>query len=495
MPPLFNHPRVTMHWWLLSLLAGLIVAGAAAVVVRSLIVGQALNQSRAVADMAEHIGTWASRYGGIHVRLPGDADPARAGTFLERHLYRVDDGAAVEVKSGAAPTAQALKHMDAYYSKNPALIQREVADISAESPTGNRFRLTARSVFNPANAPDAFELRALDAMRGGRKEYVEAGSTEMRYARSVIPDNSCLACHGRKADAPKFMQDNRMFSDGGFGYVAGQPDAIISVSVHMQTAGEALARSLSSSAWAALLALLAALAGVAALGARGVVVSRMQARQVAVRAVEHMRVRQAERERIAADLHDTLLQGIYGLLLRMQTLSQRLPDSQTRAMLEGAIVRAENLASEGRDRVAGLRTSPAEAGDIAEQLRGAAADLERAQGAVVAVQVSGAPHALAPDVQEQLHLIGREAMSNAALHAAASRIEVELEYGGKQLRLTVRDDGRGILRAGGVEGGHWGLTVMQERARRVGGQLEIGNAPDGGTVVQARIPAEAAYLS
>jgi len=500
-PPRFLH-RVILPWWL-TVVVGVaaVVAVATGVIVHSLIVEQALNQSRSVADMAEHIGTWASRYGGLYVGQPAGGQPAHIGTFLERHVYRSESAAGhapagPPLASSAALGAYDPKEFDAYYSKNPALIQREVGDISAQSPTGNRFRLTARSVFNPANAADAFERRALDALQGaGSNEYFEVFGGQMRYARSIVPDRSCLTCHGAKADAPSFMRDNRMFTDGGFGYVEGRPDAIISVNVHMVPIGKAVTSSLSMSGWVALLALLAALLGLVALAARRIVAGRMRAQQRAMRAVEHLRVRQAERESIAADLHDTLLQGLYGLLLRMQALSEHLPDSQTRAMLESAIVRTERLATEGRDRVSGLLRSPLGVGDLGEQLAEVAADVERAHGVQVHVQVSGATRALAPEVQEQLHLIGREALSNAASHAAATRIDVELELGASQLRLSVRDNGRGIDSTGAEAAGHWGLRVMQERAKRIGGRLDVCPAAGGGTVVLARVPADAAYLA
>jgi HAMP domain-containing protein/mono/diheme cytochrome c family protein len=213
--------------------------------------------------MAEHVGTWASQYGGVAVHVRG-IDPARAGTYLERHLYAPDErDKALLVGVRAVDTrldAAALRRVDAYYSKNPALVQREVADISARSSTGNRFRLTARSVFNPANAPDAFELRALDAMRDGdRREYVEVAQGELRYARSIVAEPSCVACHGSRETAPRFLLTNASFTGGGFGYVAGRPAAVLSVHVRLPATGEALAASFSPRAWGALGALVGVL--------------------------------------------------------------------------------------------------------------------------------------------------------------------------------------------------------------------------------------------
>ena len=266
----------------------------------------------------------------------------------------------------------------------------------------------------------------------------------------------------------------------------------------MPSTARALAQSLSAMAWLVLCGLMGALLLLAAFTARRVALSRMRTRQIAARAVEHMRARQLERERIAADLHDTLLQGIYGLLLRMQALSPQVADAAAREALEASIERAEKLATEGRDRVSGLHSAHPGMGDIGDELRKVAADLEREQQAKVPVRITGSPQQLLPEVHEQLYFIGREAMFNAAAHAEAASIDVEIEYGSAQLCLTVRDDGRGMApaAAGNQDGAeHWGMAGMRERASRIGGTLEISSNAGGGTVVQARVPASAAYLA
>jgi signal transduction histidine kinase len=488
MPSLLDRLGLPVQLGLLALLCGAIIVGATTIVTRSLVVDLAVNQSRAVADMAEHIGTWASRYGSVAVHFKG-IEAGKVGTYLERQLY-APDGA-----RGHSPDPEAF---DAYYFKNPATVQREVSEISAQSPTGNRFRLTAESVFNPANKPDAFELRALAALRDGqRSEYFEAAGNQLRYARSVIPDASCLACHGSKLTAPAFLVNNPMFTDGGFGWVAGRPTALVSVGVRMPSTGKALAQSLSGTGWSALAALLGALLLLASVTVRRVVLWRMRTRQNAARAVEHLRVRQLERERIAADLHDTLLQGIYGLLLRMQSLLREVSDVSAREALEASIDRAEKLAAEGRDRVSGLHSAHPAMGDLRDELRQVASDLEREQQAHVSVEGMGTPRPLLPQVHEQLYFIGREAMFNAAAHAEATAIVVTLDYGSGQFTLGIRDDGRGLPPpdAQAADGArHWGLAGMRERALRVGGELELVSRPGHGTAVRVRVPADSAYL-
>lgn len=223
---------------------------------------------------------------------------------------------------------------------------------------------------------------------------------------------------------------------------------------------------------------------------------RLRMRRLATRTVERLRVRQLERDRIAADLHDTLLQGIYGLLMQMQVVLQRLTDPIARERLMSAVELAERLVAEGRDRVSGLRSLSDGLGDIVEALRGVADHILREHRTPVLVSIEGEPRNLMAEVQEQLFLVGREAMFNAAMHASATRIEVQLAYSNNELRLRVRDDGRGIapdvLKQGGTDG-HWGLAGMRERAQWVHGQLEISSSAGHGTTVDVRVPSDAAY--
>jgi signal transduction histidine kinase len=98
-------------------------------------------------------------------------------------------------------------------------------------------------------------------------------------------------------------------------------------------------------------------------------------------------------------------------------------------------------------------------------------------------------------VLDEIYRIGREALANAFRHSIASRIEIELTYDSAGLQLRVRDDGRGIDQETLVNGmpGHWGLSGMRERARKVGGQLGFWSRPGAGTEVDLTIPARLAY--
>jgi len=212
--------------------------------------------------------------------------------------------------------------------------------------------------------------------------------------------------------------------------------------------------------------------------------------------------RLAERTRIARDLHDTLLQSFQGLMLHFQTGIDLLPGrpAEARKTLEIAIDRADQAIAEGRDTVQGLRASTVETNDLASAVRILGEEL-RAEGstqssALFDMEVEGTPRNLHPILRDEVYRIMGEALRNAFRHARAQRIEVEILYGERWLRLRVRDDGKGIdpkLLSGDGLAGHYGLHGMRERAKLVGGKLAVWSKLDSGTEVELSIPDSTAY--
>jgi hypothetical protein len=242
---------------LILLVVGVVLAAWS--VATTLVLRQTLSEGRTVADMVENIGRWASQYGGVHVRTVG-ADAKIPGNFLTRVSYapNAKDDATLQGArvAGAAAEREALSRLETYHWKNPALVQREVADVVAASGSKARFRLTARSVLNTNNAPDEFEREALDAVQAaaarGEKapEYWKVVPGRLVYARSVIAAPSCLRCHDTPETAPEFIRTNAQFNGGGgYGYVAGQPAGLISVTVPMADPLRSLAGNLPWPAW------------------------------------------------------------------------------------------------------------------------------------------------------------------------------------------------------------------------------------------------------
>jgi signal transduction histidine kinase len=214
--------------------------------------------------------------------------------------------------------------------------------------------------------------------------------------------------------------------------------------------------------------------------------------------------RVGERTRIARELHDTLLQSFHGLLLQFQTASYLLPDRPAAAKekLDGAIEQAATAITEGRDAVQGLRTSTVEGNDLAVAIRTVGDDLAKAASGqrppTFHVAVEGRARDLRAIPRDEIYKIAAEALRNAFRHAHAERVEVEIHYDDRELRLRVRDDGKGIdrevLASQGIEG-HYGLRGMAERAAVMGGRLAVWSEASAGTEVELRLPAGSAYAT
>ena len=199
------------------------------------------------------------------------------------------------------------------------------------------------------------------------------------------------------------------------------------------------------------------------------------AHQVRVRHVQHqfemtLEARVGERTRIARELHDTLLQGAHGVLLRFQTVSELLPERPTeaKATLDRAIARTADFITEARDEVQGLRDSTTQTNALARSINSLGEGLANdsaARGPVTfQVAVEGESRDLHPILRDEIYKIAAEALRNAFRHAEAGRIEVEIRYDDEQFRLRVRDDGRGIDRAvlsGQGSAGHYGLAGLR----------------------------------
>jgi len=207
--------------------------------------------------------------------------------------------------------------------------------------------------------------------------------------------------------------------------------------------------------------------------------------------------RTLERERIARELHDTLIQGVQGLLMRFQAVADRLhDDAEAQAILLPALDRAEEMLIEGRDRVKGLRRL--EERHLQRELRQVLDGQMFAASVAPALIHRGSPRRVAPEVVDDIIAIVNEALANAARHAGASIVEVHVDYGDRAITVVVRDNGAGIspevLTAGGRDG-HFGLIGMRERAARIEGRLTIESEAGQGTLLRLTIPARIAYVA
>jgi signal transduction histidine kinase/ligand-binding sensor domain-containing protein len=225
---------------------------------------------------------------------------------------------------------------------------------------------------------------------------------------------------------------------------------------------------------------------------------RFRLRQMASQIRIRLEERVFERERIARDLHDTLLQGIQGIIVSIHAVSVRLPlRDANRVDLETALDRADEALSEGRDRVNTLRSALEPPTDLVEVLTQAAQDLSAGTGVAAHVAIEGVRRKLNALVREEMYWASREALSNAFQHASASNVRVVLSYGRHKFVVRVRDDGKGLdpqIRDGGGLKGHWGLPGMRERSERMKGRLQIWSRIGVGTEVRISVSGRNAYV-
>jgi signal transduction histidine kinase/ligand-binding sensor domain-containing protein len=202
-----------------------------------------------------------------------------------------------------------------------------------------------------------------------------------------------------------------------------------------------------------------------------------------------------ERTRIARDLHDTMLQSFQGLMLRFQVGVDQLSPGRAKEILEDALKQGDQAIAEGRDSIQDLRSSTIIGNELAGAVAALGDELASADSATFRLVVEGSPRELHPILRDEIYRIAREAVRNAFLHAKAGRIEAEITYGDRLLRLRVRDDGRGMDPAMLEEGrpGHYGLPGMRERAERIGAQLNVWSAIGAGTEVELILPGTIAY--
>jgi signal transduction histidine kinase/streptogramin lyase len=222
----------------------------------------------------------------------------------------------------------------------------------------------------------------------------------------------------------------------------------------------------------------------------------LRGRQVAQQVRGRMQERLDEREQIARDLHDTLLQSVQGLMLKFQAIATRIPEQDSnRHDMEQALEVADEVLQEGRDRVRGLRYDAVVARNLPTAFRRIPEEVAPDSAVTLKTINQGVTRELHPMVLEESYLIGREAVVNALHHSGADQIEVEITYDARHFGLRIRDNGRGIepeILQQGSRAGHWGLPGMRERAHKIGGHLGVWSGP-AGTEIELTVPAATAY--
>ena len=208
-----------------------------------------------------------------------------------------------------------------------------------------------------------------------------------------------------------------------------------------------------------------------------------------------------ERQRMAREIHDTLAQGLTGIITQLQAAERHgQPQDERRRHIELATQLARDSLSEARRSVRAMQPEPLESARLPEALADVASKWTRIHGVPATVTTTGQPRRIRPDAEVTLLRAAQEALVNVARHARAGKVGLTLSYMEDQVNLDIRDDGVGFdtqpdgavvpARAGGSG---YGLLAMRQRVEGVAGTLEVESAPGGGTAISASVPTDGGW--
>lgn len=205
-----------------------------------------------------------------------------------------------------------------------------------------------------------------------------------------------------------------------------------------------------------------------------------------------------ERARMAREIHDTIAQGLIGIVTQLEAADQARdrPADHDRHLDNAERLARESLA-EARRSVEASMPAALESGTLADALADVTRDWSELNGIPAEVTVTGNVIALHPEIEVALLRIAQEALANVARHAGATRAGLTLSFIGDVVTLDVRDDGVGFNASepNAATGSGFGLSAMRQRVARVAGSLAIESEPGRGTALSARVPAIAAGSS
>jgi ligand-binding sensor domain-containing protein/signal transduction histidine kinase len=199
-----------------------------------------------------------------------------------------------------------------------------------------------------------------------------------------------------------------------------------------------------------------------------------------------------ERNRIAREWHDTLMAGFAAISWQMETTARLLGSDNSPAAKACELARnmVRHCQTEARRILWDLRDNHEATGPLSNALSNALTPLSAKEGVDMQLQVEGHEVALAPGAVHHLVCIGQEAVTNALRHAVPNIISVHLQYHADWLSLSVKDDGRGFRASDKLAAthGHFGIPVMEERARKMGGSLRVETSAGNGTEILVHVP-------
>ena len=199
-----------------------------------------------------------------------------------------------------------------------------------------------------------------------------------------------------------------------------------------------------------------------------------------------------ERQRMAREIHDTLAQGLTGIISQLRAAEHAGDDpAGWRRHVAAATKLAGESLSEARRSVHALCPEPLRSARLSEALAGVAERWSALHEIPVRVTTTGTALPIGPEAEAALLRIAQEALANVAKHARATRVGMTLSYLGHEAALDVRDDGEGFDPARPDAAG-FGLIAMRQRVESLSGTLQVESEPGAGTGISARVPAERA---
>lgn len=233
--------------------------------------------------------------------------------------------------------------------------------------------------------------------------------------------------------------------------------------------------------------LTALLAIIGLLVAGGAIAAVSRARQRRARELEIA----TERARMAADVHDTLLQSLIGISMQVRAAAMSAEGSALAARLQTIATQAGNSLDEARRAVTRLHgTNPPASQNLAHSLGTWLLNAPRPDGLALTFDADNDLPSMGPDRTEELHRVVQEATTNALRHSGGTHVRVGLRATSGGIEATISDDGAGFSPhpPAAAAANRWGLRLMQERMTRIGGVLHVRSIPGEGTLVTALVP-------
>ena len=201
-----------------------------------------------------------------------------------------------------------------------------------------------------------------------------------------------------------------------------------------------------------------------------------------------------ERQRLAGEIHDTLAQGLTGIIAQLEAAvhTQNHPDTWPRHVAQARALARANL-TEARRSVRALRPEQLEQSSLPQAIGTLARTWSRESKIDVDLETTGTVVRADPDTEAAVFRVAQEALSNVAKHARAAKVQITLTYLGDTLLLDVADDGTGFDASAGAASARaaadgYGLVGMRQRLSRVGGTLTVESSPGSGTIINASVP-------